>query len=99
MGTSKKDEPFAGFALAPTSPNAPSDPNVAAAELGKAEAFKQLSSKIIELENKLSIAIKREVNFVWASFGVTKSTLSIITNCRILLANFSSYKLVLVFCP
>ncbi len=64
MGNSKKDEPFAGFAPAPTSPNAPADPNVAAAELGKAEAFKQLSSKIIELENKLSIATKREVNFV-----------------------------------
>ena len=64
VGTSKKDEPFAGFAPAPTSPNVPADPNVAAAELGKAEAFKQLSSKIIELENKLSIATKREVNLI-----------------------------------
>lgn len=74
MGNSKKDEPFAGFAPAPTSPNV-ADPNVAAAELGKAEAFKQLSSKIIELENKLSIATKREVKLMFAVTSVISTVL------------------------
>lgn len=51
----KKDEPFAGFGATPEpSPASPAD-------IGKAEAFKQLSSKIIELENKVAIATKREV--------------------------------------
>lgn len=50
------DEPFAGFAAAADAPPA------SVTDIGKAEAFKQLSSKIIELENKLSIATKREVS-------------------------------------
>jgi hypothetical protein len=50
------DEPFNGFP--PNSDAAAAN----AADIGKAEAFKQLSSKIIELENKLNIASKREVS-------------------------------------
>ena len=37
-------------------------------EIGKGEAFKQLSSKIIELENKLAIATKREVSILYVLY-------------------------------
>jgi hypothetical protein len=52
------DEPFSGF----PPPAAPNGGEAAGADFGKSEAFKQLSSKIIELENKLTIATKREVS-------------------------------------
>ena len=66
------DEPFNGFPPSNTETNSNnnnntnttgSNNNTSSSNMsdGKAEAFKQLSSKIIELENKLAVASKREV--------------------------------------
>ena len=66
------DEPFNGFPPSNTETNSNNNNNTnttgsnnstSSSNMsdGKAEAFKQLSSKIIELENKLAVASKREV--------------------------------------